>query len=497
MLFGKITHPNPSREGNYIKNYQRLINIKKMYMKKSVRKIILGALLVGALIVPAISFASEHGGESSGGHGDVALVFGAMAIILILSKVGSLITRFGQPAVLGEILVGVVLGNLALLGFGFFRELEHNAIIAFLAEFGVVLLLFQIGLESNVKEIKSVGAKSLVVAMIGVVAPFVLGTYLIGPYIFPGLEQIAYLFIGASLTATSVGITGRVFKDFNKLHIKEAKVVLGAAVIDDVMGLLILAVITAIATVGSISPMAIAIITVKAFGFLFGGIIIGKYIATTLGKVLLKIHTGIGMKLSLALSIGLFFSYIASLFGLAPIIGAFVAGLLLDNVCFSGFKNYRLIRDIEKWLKKENKDKNVDRSLYNIMSKHSHKHVEDLIENVAFVFVPIFFVYTGLQVKLETFFNPKVLLIALLVTAVAIVGKVISSVFLPKKYNKWIVGFAMVPRGEVGLIFGNIGKSLGVISDELFSVIIVMVILTTLVAPPVLSCLLKKHEDRE
>ena len=472
-----------------------LINAKKMYTKKVVKKIIFGALLLGVLIVPAISFAAEHGEEQSSGHGEIALVFGAMAVLLILSKVGSLITRFGQPAVLGEILVGVVLGNLALLGFAFFRELEHNAIIAFLAEFGVVLLLFQIGLESNLKEIKSVGAKSLVVAIIGVVAPFVLGTYVVGPYVFPGLEQIAYLFIGAALTATSVGITGRVFKDFNKLRIKEAKVVLGAAVIDDILGLMILAVITAVATVGSISPAAIAIITLKAFGFLFGGIIIGKYIATTLGKVLLKIHTGIGMKLSLALSIGLFFSYIASLFGLAPIIGAFVAGLLLDNVCFSGFKNYRLIRDIEKWIKKNHEDTNVGKSLYNILAMHSHKHVEDLIENVAFVFVPLFFVYTGLQVRLETFFNPKVLLIALLVTIVAVFGKVISGVFLPKQYNKWIVGFAMVPRGEVGLIFGNIGKSLGVISDEVFSVIIVMVILTTFIAPPVLSCFLKKHKE--
>jgi len=465
-----------------------------MHTKKIFKKIVFSVLLLGILVFPAISFAAEHGEEASSGHGDIALVFGAMAIILILSKLGSLITRFGQPAVLGEILVGVVLGNLALLGFSFFRELEHNAIIAFLAEFGVVLLLFQIGLESNVKEIRSVGVKSLVVAMIGVVAPFVLGTYVIGPYIFPGLEQIAYLFIGASLTATSVGITGRVFKDFNKLHIKEAKVVLGAAVIDDVMGLLILAVITAIATVGSISPVAIAIITVKAFGFLFGGIIIGGYIAKNLGKVLLKIHTGIGMKLSLALSIGLFFSYIASLFGLAPIIGAFVAGLLLDNVHFNGFKSYRLVRDIKDWM--ESRDRNgVNKALNDILEKHSRKHVEDLIENVAFVFVPIFFVYTGLQVKLETFFNPKILLIALLVTLAAVLGKVISSVFLPKNYNKWIVGFAMVPRGEVGLIFGNIGKSLGVISDEAFSVIIVMVILTTLVAPPVLSGLLKKYKE--
>ncbi len=467
-----------------------------MIVKKIIRKIICGILSLAALFAPAVSFAAEHSEKTGGGHGDIALIFGVMAILLILSKAGSLITRFGQPAVLGEILVGVVLGNLALFGFSFFRELEHNLIMAFLAEFGVVILLFQIGLESNLNEIRRVGIKSFIVAIIGVGAPFALGTYLIGPYVFPGLSQITYLFIGASLTATSVGITGRVFKDFNKLHIKEAKVVLGAAIIDDVLGLLILAVITAIATAGFVSPAIIAIITAKAFIFLFGGIIIGGCIAKNLGKILLKIHTGIGMKLSLVLSIGLFFSYIASLAGLAPIIGAFVAGLLLDNVHFKGFKNYRLVRDIKDWM--ASRDGNgVNKALNEIIEKHSRKHVEDLIENIAFVFVPLFFVYTGLQVKLETFFDPKILLIALLVTVIAVIGKVVSGMFLPKKYNKWIVGFAMVPRGEVGLIFGNIGKSLGVISDEVFSVIIAMVILTTLIAPPVLSCLLKRYKEED
>lgn len=461
----------------------------------NMKKIILGALLLAAVFYPIFAFASGQGSES-GNEENIALIFGAMAALLVLSKVGNLITRLGQPAVLGEILVGVALGNLALLGFSFFRELEHNQIMVFLAEFGVVLLLFQIGLESNLSEIKSVGMKSFTVAAIGVAAPFALGAYLIGPYILPGLSQITYLFIGASLTATSVGITGRVFKDFNKLHIKEAKVVLGAAVIDDVLGLMILAVVTAIATTGFISPAAIAVITLKAFLFLFGGIIIGNFIAKNLGKILLKIHTGIGMKVSLVLSIGLFFSYIASLVGLAPIIGAFVAGLLLDNVHFKGFKNYRLISDIKKWMASRESN-GVDKALNQIMEKHSCKHVEDLIENIAYVFVPLFFVFTGLQVKLETFFNPKVLLAALLVTIIAVVGKVISGMFLPKKYNKLIVGFAMVPRGEVGLIFGNIGKALGVISDEVFSVIIAMVILTTLLTPPILSVFLKKYKDED
>lgn len=467
-------------------------------MKKKIKNYLWTFFLAGAVLSPILVKAGEHAEESSGGgHAEVfALTFGILALLLILAKLGSLVERIGQPAVLGEILVGVLLGNLALIGIPFFRNLEHFELLTFLAEFGVVILLFQIGLESNITEMKKVGVKSFVVAIIGVIAPFVLGTYVIGPYMFPGLSQITYLFLGAALTATSVGITARVFKDLNKLQISEAKIVLGAAVIDDILGLLILAVVSAIATVGTVSAATIGIISLKALAFLVGGIIIGSLLAPMLGKIFSRIHTGVGMKVSLALAIGLFFAFLAAKVGLAPIVGAFVAGLILDPVHFKGFKNFQFVHDLKKWLS-STADEDIKKPVQEIIEKHSHKHVEDLIETIAYIFVPIFFIYTGLQVKIETLFDWKVLLLALVVTLIAIFGKVIAGAFIKKPLNKWLVGFGMVPRGEVGLIFANIGKSLGVISDQLFSVVVIMVILTTLLTPPILTSLLKRHKEEE
>ncbi|MAZ29747.1 sodium:proton exchanger, partial [bacterium] len=252
-----------------------------------------------------------------------------MALILVAAKASSLIERFGQPAVLGELLVGVLLGNLALLGITFFEPIKGDQIITFLAELGVVILLFQIGLESNIKEMTKVGLPAFMVAIAGVVAPFGLGVYVVGPWLLPEADMNTLLFLGAALTATSVGITARVFKDLGKLQTRESQIVLGAAVIDDVMGLIILAVVSAIVTVGSITGSAVALIILKAILFLGGAIVLGQLVAPRVSLYFSKIHTGVGMKFTLAFSVGLLFAYAAGQLGLAPIIGAFAGGLIL------------------------------------------------------------------------------------------------------------------------------------------------------------------------
>jgi Kef-type K+ transport system membrane component KefB len=280
--------------------------------------------------------------------------------------------------------------------------------------------------------------------------------------LMPGLDQNAYLFLGAALTATSVGITARVFKDLNKLHTREAQIVLGAAVIDDVIGLIILAVVSAVVTVGSITLGGISLITGKAILFLVGSIIVGQISAPLLGRLLSNIHTGVGMKFAMALSFALVFAAAAGAIGLAPIVGAFAAGLVLDPVHFRFFS--------------------------------SEETVEKLVENLAHFLVPIFFVYTGLTVSLSTLFNPQILGVALGITVIAFIGKLVSGL-AAGNVSKALVGFGMVPRGEVGLIFATIGRSLGVVNDEIFSVIVIMVIFTTLLTPPILTYLLKKQPE--
>ena len=446
------------------------------------------AALLGGLVFMVPTFYSVAAGSDA--HGAYALTFLWIAIVLIAAKVSGLIEKFGQPSVLGELLMGVVLGNVALLGIAWFEPIVLDPIIIFFAELGVVILLFQIGLESNIKDLTKVGVPALSVAILGVVVPFILGTYVVGPLLLPGLEANTYLFLGAALTATSVGITARVFKDLGKLQLRESQIVLGAAVIDDVMGLVILAVVSAIVVTGSVTAGAIGIIILKAVAFLGGAIILGRFFAPYLGTLFSHIHTGAGMKFAVAFSIGLIFAYLAYLIGLAPIIGAFAGGLILDEVVFKRFRRPDFCEELDEIGKNANPD--LKEKVAKISHHYEHRHVEDLLEPVGQVFVPIFFVYTGMSVDLTTFSDPAIIVTALGLTAAAIVGKVVAGFAAGKGVNHWLIGFGMAPRGEVGLIFATIGLSLGVIADGVYSVVIIMVILTTLLTPPVLTHLLKK-----
>jgi len=448
----------------------------------------IGFLIVLGLIVVPYCFASGAGEESA----HIAETFLWIAVILIAAKISSLVEKIGQPSVLGELIMGVILGNLVLLGIHIFEPIKHNDIISVLAELGVVILLFQIGLESNISQMKKVGIRAFLVATVGVIAPFVLGTYVVGPWLLPGLSFNAYLFLGATLTATSVGITARVFRDLGKLQTPEAQIVLGAAVIDDVMGLIILAVVSAIVTVGAVSFGAISWITAKAILFLVLSIALGQFFAPHISRVFSKIHTGVGMKFTVAVSFGLLFAYLAQRIGLAPIVGAFAAGLVLDPVHFRYFKDPKIVEDVKQELKECSGE--FKQKVVKVMESHSHRHIEDIIEPVSYFLVPIFFVVTGMATKLETLFDLQILGVALAITAVAFIGKYISGLVVGKKINKHLVGFGMVPRGEVGLIFAAIGKALGVVSDTVFSVIVIMVILTTLLTPPILTFLLKRQD---
>lgn len=438
-------------------------------------------------LLPVLVFATEATGEA--GVHNYAATFFWIGVLLLLGKCASLVERVGQPSVLGELVLGVILGNLGLIGLHIFEPIMSDPYISFLAELGVVILLFQIGLESNIGKMMKVGVSALLVAIVGVVVPFILGTYVAGPWLLPGQDFNTYLFLGAALTATSVGITARVFQDLKKLHTPEAQIVLGAAVIDDVIGLIILAVVSAIVTSGGVSPMDIGLITGKAVGFLLAAIVIGQLAAPRLGRIFSMIHTGVGMKFALAMSLGLIVAAAAQKIGLAPIVGAFAAGLVLDPVHFRYFKDQKIVEDIRHELKSA--DPAIQKRLEGTMDEHSHRHIEYLIEPLAHFFVPIFFVMTGTAVKLETLFDTQILLTALGITVIAFIGKIVSGL-AAGKVRKSLVGWGMVPRGEVGLIFATIGRGLGVVPDNVYSVIVIVVILTTLLTPPILTGLLKR-----
>lgn len=444
------------------------------------------ALLACAFLeffVPTMAMAAGEAAAHS------AKLFMWIAVVLIAAKIGCLVDRIGQPMVLGELLMGIVLGNLALTGIDLFEPIASDEIMMFLAELGVVVLLFQIGLESSVQSMMKVGARAFVVAVIGVIVPFVLGTWLVGPMLMPGISFNAYLFLGATLTATSVGITGRVFQDLGRLQMPAAQIVLGAAVIDDVLGLVILAVVSAIVSTGSLDAAGVGIILLKAFAFLAGALVLGQLAAPRISRMFAAIHTGVGMKFTLVISTCLVFAFIAQQMDLAPIVGAFAAGLVLDEVHFRDYDRPAFDRDIEQALKPA--DVGTRGRVEKVLTRHNEKHMEHLVEPLGHFLVPFFFVMTGMHVKLDLLANRHALLIALGLTVVAVAGKVVAGLAAGRG-NRWLVGWGMVPRGEVGLIFAAVGKGLGVVTDEEFSVIVIMVILTTLMTPPILAWLLKR-----
>jgi Kef-type K+ transport system membrane component KefB len=447
-------------------------------------------LLLMALSLAPIAQAAQEGET---GHG-VGITLLWVVIILMAARLSNLVERFGQPPVLGELAVGVILGNLVLLGIPLFEPIKSEPILHFLAQLGVIILLFQVGLESNVAEMRQVGVRALLVACVGVIAPFLLGAFLVGPLLLPGLSSNAYLFLGATLTATSVGITARVFRDMGKLQTLEANIVLGAAVIDDVIGLIILAVVSAIVTVGLVSFGTVTWIIVKAILFLVGAIVLGQLLAPRLGKLFSRIHTGAGMKFTLVISFGLVAAHFSEQIGLAPIVGAFAAGLVLDPVHFRDFEDPKIVNDIRETMQETDPEKNSQVSA--LIEQHRDRHIEDIIEPLGHFLVPIFFVMTGMEVRLETLFDGQVLLVALGLTIVAFVGKLVSGL-VAGQVKKSVVGWGMAPRGEVGLIFATAGKALGVVSDEIFSVIVIVVILTTLLTPPILTYVLKHHDELE
>jgi Kef-type K+ transport system membrane component KefB len=400
-------------------------------------------------------------------HGDpIAGLLLALAIILIAAKIGGhAAARLGQPPVLGELAAGVVLGNLSLVGLGGLDGLKTDTSVDLVARLGVILLLFQVGLESTVGQMMKVGVSALLVATIGVVGPFALG-WGVGAWLLPGESVYAHIFLGATLTATSVGITARVLKDLKRSQTDEARIILGAAVIDDVLGLMILGVVTGIiAAAGQGAAMsfgAVAVVLAKAAVFLVGSLALGVYLTPPMFRWASRLRPP-GVLLTLSLSFCFLLAWLSNLIGLAPIVGAFAAGLVLENLHYKNF---------------------VDRG------EHS---LEQLVEPLVSFLSPVFFVAMGMRTDLRVFADPGVLALAAALTAAAIAGKQLCGLgAIGRGVDRLSIGIGMIPRGEVGLIFANIGLTLTiagarVVDARVFSAVVVMVIITTVITPPALK----------
>ena len=403
-------------------------------------------------------------------------------LVILLSKIGGFVAlKLKQPEVLGELVIGIIVGNLLFFGInvGTFDFLRDDHIIEVLSEIGIIFLLFAVGLETRLDEMKAVGLSALLAAVLGVVAPFFMGLW-VSAYFVPSAGIFTHVFVGATLTATSVGISVRVLQELGVIKMKESKIILGAAVIDDILGLMVLAVVTGLITAEnsgeSIDVIEIALILVKALGFVVAAVFIGKFLMRPFFTLLSKLPNE-GSLFAGCLIVCLGFSYLADLAGLAPIVGAFLAGMIIQKEDYKIVSTNSGVGAVDDFV---------------IPGKepgHKDMRVEEFFKPLIGLLVPIFFLSMGARVDLNNFTNTSVLAYALVLTVVAMLGKQACSLgVLEKGVDKIAVGLGMIPRGEVGLIFISIGAKLfiaghPVISPETFSAVIIVVVLTTVVTP--------------
>jgi Kef-type K+ transport system membrane component KefB len=401
-------------------------------------------------------------------HNGIAQVFGGLALLIVAARVGGHVaSRLRLPTVIGELAAGLLLGNMGLAAL---RALRMDPVLAACAEIGVLVLLFEVGLESNLAEIGRVGVPATLVAVVGVLLPLALGTGVSA--LFDASESLqGHLFVGATLAATSVGITARVLRDLGRTQSREARIILAAAVLDDVLGLVLLALVAAgvraVEGAAAISPATIALLLVKSLGFVVGAVVLGRVLVPRIFAAAARL-AGKGTLVTTALALCFAYGFAADRFGLAPAIGAFFAGLAIRPADYAA------------------------------LTQRGEGMLEEPLAPLAAVFVPLFFVLAGARVDLAVFGNLRVVGIAAVLTLVAIAGKLAAGAFAGRRgVNRWAVGVGMVPRGEVGLIFASVGAELTLhgrpmISPGMFGAIVVMVVVTSLLPPPLLARLMRE-----
>jgi Kef-type K+ transport system membrane component KefB len=379
-----------------------------------------------------------------------------LIIILVARLAAEVAERLKIPAVLGEIVAGIIIGPSVLGWIDPIKHLDVADMVLLLGEIGVILLLFQVGLEMDLGEMAKVGKPAFVVAIIGVAVPFAAGFGVAASF---GEDAKVALFIGAALTATSVGITARVLGDLRALAMRESRIVLGAAVADDVLGLVILTVVVKVVTEGSISAGVVFETIGLAVGFLLITGLLAIYVIPRLFTRIDRLAKSATTIVSSAFALTLAFSLLANQAKLAFIIGAFMAGLAVGR-------------------------------------SPQHERIAEGLNPLGHIFIPVFFASIGINADLEAMFQPSVLVLAVSLTVVAIIGKLVAGLGIGRSGgDKLLIGIAMMPRGEVGLIFASIGLSKGVLDDELYGALLLMVLVTTLITPPLIRLKLAKRDD--
>ncbi len=397
----------------------------------------------------------------------------SLLLILVAARVfGEIANRLGAPSVIGELIAGVVIGP------SLFGIVEMNNVIKLLGEIGVILLLFEVGLETDVDKLMKTGRKSVVVALGGFITPFILG--FAACYWLFQLSLIVSLFIGGTLTATSIGITVRTLADVNRHNSREGQIALGAAVLDDILGVILLALLYEFSLKGEVKFLHATRVLVFVCAFFIIAPILARLMSKLIELLDHRAETP-GLIPTMMVSLVLFFAWLAHLFGAPELLGGFAAGLALSRRFFFPFA-----ASLKKAMK--NNHNSASKAVGNAMNndgKFSHK-VETQIRPIVQLFTPIFFVSIGLSLDLREIQWSSVFFwgFSFSLILIAIISKFSGALLIREKLpRKMIVGLAMVPRGEVGLIFAGLGASSAIFDSEVYTAIVFVIAITTLLAP--------------
>jgi Na+:H+ antiporter len=411
----------------------------------------IAVLMLAAFLTPALAMAS--GVSDTFTQNSLLLIL----MITLADICGFLFERIGMADILGQIYAGILLGNLALLGIDFDlgNLLRNSEFMVYSSELALVLLLFLVGLESDMRALLRVGSDALAVAATGVVLP--IGLALAAGTLLGYGVGLQGWFIGAMLAATSVGITARMLGENHLVNTPSARVILGAAVIDDVLGILLLAVLASVVVTGSVTAAELVWIVAKALLFFAGALLIGqKLMPGAVHMIALNKHSSVWTGFALCLALG--FAQMAHFAGLAPLIGAFMAGLVMDDVDFR---------------------------VGDALQKH---RLEELVQPITDIMMTIFFVSIGAQVQLQALLDPQLLLIIAVVTALAVLSKGAAGFAVRGQgFDRLGIGYGMIPRGEVGLVFAAFAYSQQVFNADMYSAMVIVVLLSTMVGPILLK----------
>lgn len=476
---------------NFSKNY---VNrpIKYISLLVSDIKLIVFTFFV---LLPLTGFASSPSNANISGTVDFTpAIYLWLALSILMSRGLSIVKKIGLPVVTSEILAGIVLGHLYLFGITTFIGMSHNEIIQFLAEIGAMILMFEIGLETQIKDISSKLLSGIKIALFGTILTFS-GGYYLSHFFYPDLSLKSRILIGVISAATATGISAKVFKDLKILGSSEVKLILTASLIDEVLSILCFAIVSGVLIAGNIEMETLITITAKTAIFFLLSISLGSKITPLLTRLSVKIHAGISMKIGLLFFICTLYTWLASVLGVAPVIGAFIAGLVIDPEHFKNFSQAKFLREL-KQIANHTSDENTKAQILKTVHGHETRSLDELIKPLSNIFVPIFFTYIGLIFKLSDLMKPKIVLFAVSLLAVSLIGRIVSGYTEKGKFNKILVGLGMTPIGEAGLIFAVTGNQLGIINNDIMSAVILAVVLITIVTPILIRISLKFNSPK-